>query len=512
MVSHRLETETTFKYLGLKVSAKGDCVKAARVLILLVILIVSATSVAALPSWMVKLFDVCDDSDKGPKDPANPLPFVGIPGTTQSREDKFQDQCLSVQGEPVPVSDRIREFYCDENGKIQSRVYNCEDLGFTACAMTPQGARCVDEVPPTKCGDGVLQLLEECDPPGNACMTAAGKPGVCGVNCKCLVPPPKKCGNKRLEPGEQCDPPGANCVSPGGKASVCDAGCKCPEPQQKRCGDNKVQPPEQCDPPGKVCKDARGNIGVCTNQCNCEAQQPRCGDSRRDPGEECDPPGAKCVNAQGDDATCLQDCKCPVVRVRTWCSNNRVDQWEDCDPPGVRCVKGGKVGICNDYCKCAGEGGVLLPEPKEGVLVGPPTTPQTPPETPPPAPQKSCEELCAERGMSTKEADHSKFIMDYLSKYSCVSGARITMKGTLSITGAANCKCYSRDPPSINVDSTPPVCQTPCGPVTCGQSAQCPCPDRPNCVLTASCSWNGWKWQSGRPVPIIGAQSAAAGQ
>jgi hypothetical protein len=482
------------------------------VLILLVILMVSATSVAALPSWMVKLFGVCDDGDNGPADLDKPLPFITIPATAQDKDSKHIDECVDEKGEKKSPSMFIREFFCGKDGQVESKVYNCLEHGFTACVDTPRGAQCVRAVP-TKCGDGIVQPPENCDPPGGACVTAAGRPGVCNPGCQCVAPPPKKCGDKIVQPPEQCDPPGAACKDAAGNVGVCDAKCGCKvQPPPKKCGDKIVQPPEQCDPPGKACKDAKGNVGVCDAKCGCKViLQPRCGDSVKDKNEQCDPPGAKCVNAAGLDSICSQDCRCPVTRVPTWCSNNRVDQWEDCDPPGVKCIKAGRAGICNDYCKCAGEGGVLLPGPQEGVLVGPPTAPQTPPETPPPAPQKSCEELCAERGLSTQPVDHSNFIMEQLSKHSCVSGARITMKGTLSLTGAVNCKCYSKEPPSINVDTNPPVCQTPCGPVTCGQSAQCPCPDRPNCVMTASCGWKGWKWEQGRAIPLIGAQAASTG-
>ena len=42
-------------------------VKALRVLLVIAVLLVSVTSVAALPQWMVSLFGMCDDSDNGRK-------------------------------------------------------------------------------------------------------------------------------------------------------------------------------------------------------------------------------------------------------------------------------------------------------------------------------------------------------------------------------------------------------------------------------------------------------------
>ena len=499
--------------------------KAIRVLLIVLVICASAAPVLALPQWMVKMFGMCDDGDNGPADLDKPIPFIAINSYAADSSGKQFDECLNEHGEKAPTGKTVRERVCGKDNNVFYKDYDCTKYDFAACIDIPgKGAACVRDIPSTRCGDGMVQPPEKCDPPGAACVTAAGKIGVCNPGCQCMVAPPKKCGNKRLDAGEQCDPPGANCVSPAGKPSVCNPGCQCPEPPKSKCGDNKIQPPEQCDPPGKVCKNAKGEIGACTNQCNCDVpQKPRCGDTILNPGEQCDPPGAKCMNAAGLDATCSQDCKCPITRIRTWCSNNRVDPWEDCDPPGVRCVKGGRPGMCNDYCMCAGEGGLLLPgeklivgqPPVQPPPPGPTPPPQTPPPqpptepTPPPQPAKSCEQLCSERGMSLQQPDHSQMIMSYLQQYSCVSGARIAMKGSLTLTGAGvNCKCYSREPPTINVDSNPPVCQTPCGPVQCGSSTSCPCPDQPNCVLTASCTWGGWKWQQGQPIPILGTQSA----
>lgn len=137
---------------------------------------------------------------------------------------------------------------------------------------------------------------------------------------------------------------------------------------------------------------------------------------------------------------------------------------------------------------------------------------QPPKQEPTPTTKKNCEELCAERGLSTQPVDHSQFIMSQLQQQQCVSGARISSKGTTTLKGPdIECKCYSKEPPQINVDTTPPVCQTPCGGVQCGSSTSCPCPDKPNCVLTASCAWKGWKWDRDRPVPVVGTQTAAQG-
>lgn len=483
-------------------------VKAVRVLLIIAILLVSVTSVAALPQWMVSLFGMCDDGDKGPTDLDKPLPFIGIGAAAADPSGKSFDECVNEKGEKVPVGRFVRERYCDKDKKVAFKDYDCAKYDFAACVDVPgRGASCVKNIPTTKCGDGVVQPPEKCDPPGAACKDAAGKPGVCNAGCNCVVAPPKKCGNMKLDPGEQCDPPGAACKDAAGNPGACNPGCQCVVPPKNKCGDKKIQAPEKCDPPGAPCKNAQGGVAVCDANCGCpDEKKPACGDKKLDAGEQCDPPGAECLNAAGSKAICSKTCGCPVTRIPTWCTNGRLDDWEDCEPPGSRCVKGGKPGLCNEYCKCAGQNGLLLPGERE-IQIGQTPPAQPPTATPPPAqPKKSCDELCSERGMSTQQADHSSFIMSQLQQYSCVSGARIAAKGTLTLKGEnIQCTCYSKEPPSVSVDSNVPVCNTPCGPVSCGSSASCPCPGKENCVLTASCAWKGWSWQQGRAIPLIGA-------
>ena len=109
-----------------------------------------------------------------------------------------------------------------------------------------------------------------------------------------------------------------------------------------------------------------------------------------------------------------------------------------------------------------------------------------------------CESVCAQQGMSTQPPS-SASIMQQLNQYVCVSGASIGMQTMQS----GQCMCYGQ--PQINVNTKVPVCNTPCGPVECNSEKQCPCPDKPNCVLTARCTWGGWR--EIRPYqykPVIG--------
>ncbi len=111
------------------------------------------------------------------------------------------------------------------------------------------------------------------------------------------------------------------------------------------------------------------------------------------------------------------------------------------------------------------------------------TQPTTTPQVTSPV-QPSC---ACPQGTSTQPPS-SQSILQYLNQFTCVSGASINVKGTK--TGSCPV-CYAQ--PQITINQQKPVCQTPCGPVECGGGTSCPCPDKPNCVLTASCGWGGWK-------------------
>lgn len=151
------------------------------------------------------------------------------------------------------------------------------------------------------------------------------------------------------------------------------------------------------------------------------------------------------------------------------------------------------------------ETGTLRPPREE---TPPPTIPDTgprPPETgqqPPPdvvlPPQKSCEEMCAEKGLSKQACDARPDYMPLVEGERCVSGAHFKKKQSI----LKECGCCSEPQVSVEVDRTPPICQTPCGPVQCDSSASCSCGE--NCVLTASCKWGGWKQTSSGVVPVLG--------
>jgi len=140
----------------------------------------------------------------------------------------------------------------------------------------------------------------------------------------------------------------------------------------------------------------------------------------------------------------------------------------------------------------------MVSMPRERVVSMPREQTQVAVRTAEPA---DCGTLCSQRGMSTQPPSSSG-IMSQLQQYRCVSGANIKMQ-TATI---GQCKCYGQ--PQININQARPICKnTPCGDVPCDGQAQCPCPDKPNCVLTVTCSWGGWR--EIKPFtyqPILGAK------
>lgn len=63
-----------------------------------------------------------------------------------------------------------------------------------------------------ECGDEIVELDEECDPPGSSC-TVEGKSATCSDQCTCDVNP--FCGDGNLDPNETCeldDPTGSQCT------------------------------------------------------------------------------------------------------------------------------------------------------------------------------------------------------------------------------------------------------------------------------------------------------------
>ncbi len=126
------------------------------------------------------------------------------------------------------------------------------------------------------CGDGVLQISEQCD--GSDAPTC---PGQCKDNCFCAA-----CGDNIVQGSEQCD--GSDSALCAGHA--CQTDCLC---TPNFCGDNLAEGGEQCD--GSA--DAVCAPHACQTDCTCTPNA--CGDGIVGDAEECD----------DADADNLDDCK-----------------------------------------------------------------------------------------------------------------------------------------------------------------------------------------------------------
>jgi hypothetical protein len=264
---------------------------------------------------------------------------------------------------------------------------------------------------PPRCGDNVVQSVEQCDDGvnvsvyggtarvcapgcvfaaycgdgkvdganGEACDQGAdnGKGyGFCGANCQ-LGP---RCGDGVVTNAEECDDGAAN----GTSASACMATCK------KKCGNGMPDPGEQCDD-GTASN--TGGYGKCNANCT---RGPRCGDGiKNDASEECDDgkndgsygacglmcklgprcgdgtvqsaSGELCDKGAANESTPYGAGKCDTrCRPAPYCGDREVDVGfgEHCDDG----VNSGQPGSCKTDCSgpvalpSCGDGTVQVPE------------------------------------------------------------------------------------------------------------------------------------------------------
>ena len=199
------------------------------------------------------------------------------------------------------------------------------------------------------CGNGIIEACEECDD-GN---TSGGD----GCNSECLFESAGQCGNGHLEFGEQCDD--GNLESGDG----CGPDCR----RTFVCGNGVLEPLEQCDDGNTWDGDG------CNGGCDVETAADRCGDGIVGLSEQCDDGCANgalgvCEPAFDNGDGCSVDCRWegPPVAWPHRCGNGIIepDDGEECDPPyhsigWDMCLPDCTLAPCHGACcpsACCGNG------------------------------------------------------------------------------------------------------------------------------------------------------------
>jgi len=181
----------------------------------------------------------CTDED-GPKNLSDPVSAISHGGGASNKTTTVQDYCVhAVGGIKVNISDYVREWYCDDT-QLKYKDFKCQDWGFIECYTINNEGRCrgYSENPselvngtsnePIKvvanCGNSVIEPPEDCDPPGNACLTEWGGSGACSFDCSCYAgakPLTITCGDGNITGIEECETD-SNCTT----GFYC-SNCKC---------------------------------------------------------------------------------------------------------------------------------------------------------------------------------------------------------------------------------------------------------------------------------------------
>ena len=214
-------------------------------------------------------------------------------------------------------------------------------LAVTAVAVWV-GIACEPKAPlvPGECGDGVLNLGEECD---DGPLNDDSTPDKCRTDC--TLP---HCGDRVADTGEVCDGSdlqGHTCTTEGfAKGQIaCGPDCTLDLSGCWTCGDGFASGPEECDG-----TDLRGlgcdQLGFRSGRLACKADcrfdysgcVDGCGNGRKEGDEECDGSdlaGASCeaLGFQGGFLGCHEDCTFDLRRCVGGCGNGVVEAGEVCD-------------------------------------------------------------------------------------------------------------------------------------------------------------------------------------
>lgn len=200
------------------------------------------------------------------------------------------------------------------------------------------------------CGDGVLQVGEQCDLGAQNGPLPAPCSDVCLLNANC--------GDGIRQPSEECDD--ANRTAGDGCSPICSL--------ETVCGNGRVEGVEECDDGNQLSGD--GCSDVCT--------VPYCGDGLRDfdnpdGAEECDEgvnngtSGSACTvlcttvsrcgdgsiddGEQCDDGNIVQGDGCgPTCSLESACGDGIIGSGEECDPAYSSLQCGGYT--CSALCRC----------------------------------------------------------------------------------------------------------------------------------------------------------------
>lgn len=177
-------------------------------------------------------------------------------------------------------------------------------------------AECTSTCQIAVCGDGlVLESVEACD---DGPLNSSSTPDACRENC--TLP---RCGDGLVDSGETCDDGAFNSDR---KSSACRTDCT-----EFRCGDGVVDGGEACDDGNS------NNFDKCTNNCTWRAQ---CGNGEVEFGEACDDGNRNNLD------------ECTNTCTRPECGNGVVEFGEACDDGNSRntdaCLKSCSEASCGD--------------------------------------------------------------------------------------------------------------------------------------------------------------------
>jgi cysteine-rich repeat protein len=227
--------------------------------------------------------------------------------------------------------------------------------------------RCLSNCRLAVCGDGLVwQGVEECDEgagnsdtepdacrtscqsptcgdgvvdSGEECDEGAGRsdtePDACRTSCDWA-----SCGDGVLDSGEECDEGAANSDT---EPDACRTSCG-----WASCGDGVLDSGEECD-------EGAGNSDTEPDACRTSCEQPTCGDGVLDSGEECDEGTA---NSDTEPGVCRTSCELPPP---FWSYTH----WRVDSPNDSGCTHWGKIADVRFFT-----GGSFLPNGATGYSAG----------------------------------------------------------------------------------------------------------------------------------------------